>query len=958
MATILIVDDVPAHRTRLIELLSPCQHRLIEAANGAEGLASFERERPDLVITDVLMPVMDGYELVRRLRADSRTRTIPVLFYTAPYGVPEARAFAQESAVPAYVLTKPAAPEEVVDIIGRVLAGEPVSDVSENEDRDREYLRLLTYELSETGDELKGMNARLRALVNIGLQLSAERDTDRIIDHLCAAAHDLFGASYVTLGVLDPENGKLRRVASGGLTDVSWTAECDCAPGILGEVVTQRRAKRGVNAGGDPASLALPAEHPPVHAFLAAPIVSPRRVYGWICLVKNDDCEFSTLDEQLVMALAAQAGRIFEVEHEIAERRAAEAALRAERDRAQLYLDTADVVLLAQDADGRVTMINRAGCALLGWSESELLGLDWIESVVAPAERAAVRLELPGALAGRVSAAENTVVTRSGEERRIEWRNITPILNERGESVGVFSSGKDVTQRVDAVEALYTLQERGNFALESANVGVWDSDLVGGVLRWSTIMEAQYGLAPGAFAGRFEDFAARIHDDDRDAALGEIALATLHGGDFQTQHRIVRPDGEVRWVAGAGRIILDSNGTAVRAIGVSMDITDRRLLESQFQQAQKMEAMGRLAGGVAHDFNNVLTAILGYCDLVLNDLDEGDAHRKDVEEIRAAGLSAAALTRQLLAFSRKEIAVPTLIDLNETVARVCPMIEQLIGEDVNVLLDLQPGISPVRADRTQIEQVLVNLCVNSRDAMPAGGTITIGTARIDFDEPDTRTQSTIARGTYAALTVSDTGAGMSSDVLAHAFEPFYTTKESGRGTGLGLSTVHGIAVQNGGGVQVDSMPGVGTSITVYLPRVDGARIAAEEPVGPTAEEATSHTVLVVEDDESVRDLTRRLLRRKGYTVMVAANAEEAMRIVEETPSIDVMLTDVVMPGLSGPELTQQVLEKRPDLRVIFMSGYTDDAIVHHRAFDQGIAFLPKPFTWKTLTEKVHDVLVA
>ena len=957
MASIVIVDDVPAHRALLIGMLSEQQHRVIEASNGAEALAAIASDPPDLVITDVLMPVMDGYELVRHLRADAGTRDIPVLFYSAPYGVREARAFARESGVP-YVLTKPPTPDEVIGIVNRILAGESDLEPAELEEDDREYLNLLTYAVSETDEELRLANRRLRALINIGLDVTGERDPAKLIEQLCTASHDLFGASYVTMGFISPDDGSLISVSNCGLPEASWSAECDCAPGILGEVVAARRVRRGTNPGGAPAALGLPTGHPPIHAYVAAPIGSRRGVYGWICLVKNDDAEFSDLDEQLVMALAAQAGRVLGIDHEIAERRAAEAALRAERDRGQLYLDTADVVLLALDAQGRVIMINRAGCDLLGWTESELLGRDWIESIVPASERDVVRQNVARALAGRLASAENGIVARSGDVRRIEWRNVTPLRGDDGECIGVFCSGTDVTQRNEAAEELRTLQERKGFALESANIGVWDSDVLTGELRWSEITEAQYGLAPGTFPGTFEAFAARIHADDRDAVLAEIALNMTHGGDFQVAHRIVRPDGEVRWINGAGRVILDAGGQPVRAIGVSMDVTERTLLEAQFQQAQKMEAVGRLAGGVAHDFNNVLTAILGYCDLLLTDLEKADTHRADVEEIKAAGMSAAALTRQLLAFSRKEIAVPTMVDLNEVVAGMSPMVKQLIGEDVEIVMELEAGLSPVRADRSQIEQVLLNLCVNSRDAMPEGGTIAIVTTGIEFDEASTRTQSTIARGAYAALTVSDTGSGMTTEVQSHMFEPFYTTKEAGRGTGLGLSTVHGIALQSGGGVQVESKPGSGTSITVYLPRVDGVHVPARAPIDVQAVDQASHTILVVEDAESVRDLTRRLLRRSGYNVLVAADAEAAMQLIDEDPSIDVLLTDVVMPGTSGPGLMRRALDKRPDLRVIFMSGYTDDAIVHRGAFENDIAFLPKPFTSETLNRKVQDVLAA
>ncbi|MEO8679973.1 MAG: ATP-binding protein [Vicinamibacterales bacterium] len=463
-------------------------------------------------------------------------------------------------------------------------------------------------------------------------------------------------------------------------------------------------------------------------------------------------------------------------------------------------------------------------------------------------------------------------------------------------------------------------------------------------------------MAPGTFDGTFERFVERIHPDDRASVVETIGKATASGAGFSMVHRTVWPDGKVRWLSGAGRVLLDEGGTPVRGVGISQDITERRMLEAKYQQAQKMEAIGRLAAGVAHDFNNLLTVILGYCELLLDNLDPADARHEDITAIQNAGGLAAGLTRQLLAFSRKEIIEPTLLDLNVMVVDIRVLIERLIGEDVKVVLGVERQLGRVLCDRGQIEQLVLTLAVNARDAMPNGGTLTIETANVEFDSDRTTTHEAVKAGRYVMLTVTDTGTGMTPEVQARLFEPFFTTKGIGKGTGLGLATVHGIVSRCGGSLNVESKVGQGTAFTVYLPRADAAAVVVAPPVPVAPPHAASVTVLVVEDAEELRELTRRLLERQGYKVLVAANADAAIEQSERNPDIDLLLTDVVMPGDSGPELVKRLMAQRPALKVLYMSGYTDDAIVHHGILAPGIAFLHKPFTSETLGRKIRDVL--
>lgn len=377
--------------------------------------------------------------------------------------------------------------------------------------------------------------------------------------------------------------------------------------------------------------------------------------------------------------------------------------------------------------------------------------------------------------------------------------------------------------------------------------------------------------------------------------------------------------------------------------------------EQQLLQSQKMEAVGQLAGGVAHDFNNLLTAITGYSELALRKIEEGDPLRRNLEEIRKAGTRAASLTRQLLAFSRRQMLQAKILDLNSVVADLDHMLRRLIGEDIDFVTVLKPSIGQIKADPGQIEQVLVNLVVNARDAMPRGGKLIVETAHKYLDETYAGKHQSVASGHYVMLAVTDTGLGMDADTQKRIFEPFFTTKAMGKGTGLGLSTVYGIVKQSGGCIWVYSEPGQGTTFKIYLPRVDEVvEVVAESP---GAEGHGTETVLLVEDEEMVRELAREILQSSGYDVLAAANGEEAQRICQECPrKIDLMITDVVMPQMSGRELAERIGLLRPDTKVLYMSGYTDDAIVRHGVLDDNMFFLQKPFTPDALTGKVREVL--
>jgi len=487
-----------------------------------------------------------------------------------------------------------------------------------------------------------------------------------------------------------------------------------------------------------------------------------------------------------------------------------------------------------------------------------------------------------------------------------------------------------------------------------------------GYLDWSLDcfddkIEKITGYPKEDFNSRRVTFLDLVFPEDIQQARKRFAEARQTDRFCINEYRIRKKTGEVRWIQVRNRIIVDPEGQPDYISGVFYDVTDRKLLEDQLAQAQKMEAVGLLAGGIAHDFNNLLSAIMGYSEIMMLDLRSDDPGYQCADEIMKAADHGASLTSKLLAFSRKQILQPRVIDFNGIVSDMDKMLRRLIGEDIDLVTHCAAKLDLVKADPVQIEQILMNLAVNARDAMPQGGKLTIETANAYLDEAYTQSHAEVSPGPYVMLAVTDNGAGMDAEKLSHIFEPFFTTKESGKGTGLGLATVYGIVKQSGGHIWVYSEPGQGTTFKVYFPRAEEeATLAAlwpdREPLEPIR---GKETILLVEDDTALKGLIAKALRKYGYNVWDAANGDEALIICEkEKGPIHLLLTDVVMPQMGGRELAEHLAPLRPEIKVLYMSGYTTNAVVHHGVLDAGINFIQKPVKILSLIRKVREVLEA
>ncbi len=830
MATILIVDDRESNRELLTTLLGYRDHHTVEAKDGLEGLERAREVRPDLVITDILMPTMDGYEFTRRLRADPAGAAVPVIFYSAHYLMQEAHALAAKCGVE-YVLAKPAEPEEVLRVVDAALGLTPAAvPAPPLEEFDREHIRVLTDKLSQQAGEVGNLSARLEALIDVGHELNVAQDPSVLVERYCQAAKEVIGAVCSAVCITDESGQAARRYCSGGVEPADPRSPCPSCGlgGPVSDVLKNTAAQRGRNCPHQE----LPGCQPEIgslDSYLVVPILTRNRTYGWLGLGnKLGGAEFGPDDERLLSTLAAQLAvgyensRLFEelrqraeeLEHEVVERRQA-----AEKYR--MVLEQASDGIAIADERGDYLEVNPRLLEMLGYTREEFLG-----------------------------------------------RNMQDLIPS-----------------------------------EDRTLVPWSIDQVRGkVFR----KELRFLRRDGTFLEV------------------EVSMSGLEDGRIQA---IVR------------------------------DVAERKRLEIQLRQSQKLEAVGRLAGGVAHDFNNLLTVILGHSDMVLSAMDPHDKRRRDIEDVRDAGARAAVLTNQLLAFSRKQVLQPKIIDASKAVSSLTKMLGRLISSNIELVTRSEGEIWPTKVDPGQLDQVILNLVLNARDAMPLGGKLLLETANERIEGQQLMDHPEVPPGDYVMLAVSDTGSGMDAETRSHLFEPFFTTKAQGKGTGLGLSTVYGIVRQSGGYIWVYSEPDRGTIVKVYLPRAAGQTETSKPRNEYQPLPLGSETVLLAEDDERVRRLTASVLGQLGYTVLEAVDGEDALEVARQHQGeIHLLFTDMVMPKKCGHEVADEIRRERPGIQVLFSSGYTGDIITQQGALDPTIPFLQKPFTPRTLAAKVREAL--
>ena len=709
---------------------------------------------------------------------------------------------------------------------------------------------------------------------------------------------------------------------------------------------------------GEEEELEVPPSSPGLRLLAQfSPLLIPAIVFPLVLSIAQEQFWWSVV--LVLVSFAAASGRLFVVQKQLLV-----SSRELERNLALLRgitEGTTDAVFV-KDLQGQYIMINSAGAQFLGRSVQDVIGKNDVE--------------LFNPAVGRTIMDRDRKVVQSGETQtyeefgtaagvtRLYLSTKGPFRDPGGQVVGLLGICRDITDRKRAEEEIRQSQQKLRTHLDHTPLAVIEWDLNFCVAGWNPSAERIFGYTREEAMGKHGHFIVPVSFRPQVDRVWQDLLHRGSAAESPAHARFGRNDN----VTKDGRLVscewyntplVDDAGRVLGVASLAQDVTERVLLEDSLRQSQKMEAIGRLAGGVAHDFNNLLTVILGYSQILADGVPAGQL-ADGVSQIKSAADKAAGITRQLLAFSRKQVLTPRVINLNDVMLNLDSLLRRLIGEDIEVLAAPAKGLGFVKADPGQIEQVIMNLALNSRDAMPQGGKLTLETSNEMLDDAHGREREPIVPGNYVMLAVSDNGEGMSSETLARIFEPFYTTKEIGKGTGLGLSMVYGIVKQSGGYIWVYSEPGHGTTFKIYLPRVDQqseTTIAAEK--SPSREQRGTETILLVEDDPQLRRLSSSVLSHCGYKVLVASTPEEGLSISKANhEDIRLLVTDVVMPRMNGRQLAEQIVKICPELRVLYISGYTNNAIVHYGVLDSGLWFLPKPFTLSALVAKVREVLDA
>jgi len=838
-AEILIVEDSPTQAEKLRHLLSEAGHRMSVARDGEQALAHLQDRRPTLVVTDVVMPRMDGYALCRAIKADDRLRDVPVVLLTSlasPHDVLNGLACGADN-----FIRKPYEEAYLLERVAHILAN---------------------LELRK-GEERPGLEVSFAGERHF---ITSERQ--QIVDFLVSSFEEA-----VQL------NGELTR--------------------SIRSVDAQYRMAEGLNRCTTPDAVATEA----LDRVLDLPDVRA----AWLLL--HDDGP-----ELRVARLRAAHG--------------------VEVDVAAIEADSLCRRRLAAAGPDGVAWLPECECtagphaSVPLWAGNRLVGV--MNLLAESLDEEALRML--GGVGNQVAAALERALLQEHLERRVQER--TAALTE------------EIAARRRAEEAMRALTA----IVESSDDGMVHQTPKGAIVTWNPGAERLYGYAAGEVIGRSIDILA---PPDQASEMRAVRLQVL-GGESVQGHETLRlaADGREVQVSLTLSPVRDASGAVAGIAESARDITAHKELERQVLQSQKMESVGRLAGGIAHDFNNLMTAVIGFSELLLARAEADDPSRPHLDEIKRSGERATALTQQLLAFGRRQMQRPEVLSLNDVVSELETMLQRLIGEDIHLRTVLTADLWPSKMDRSHLEQVVMNLALNARDAMPRGGKLTIETANRELSEEFARTHLGVEPGPYVLLAVSDTGVGMDEATRGRIFEPYFTTKEE-HGTGLGLATVFGIVKQSGGDVWVYSEPGHGATFKIYLPRTGERPAVAAQPAATTPK-GGSETVLVVEDEEGVRELIREILEQAGYAVIVAASPIEAVAAAGD--DIDLLITDMIMPGMTGREVADRMRAVRPELGVLYVSGYTGDAMMHRGLLDRDAELMVKPFSFGELLTRVRETL--
>lgn len=635
-------------------------------------------------------------------------------------------------------------------------------------------------------------------------------------------------------------------------------------------------------------------------------------------------------------------------------RKRAEEELRLSEERYRTLVEQASDIIYRADATGHFTFFNPAAIRTLELPFESIIQRHYLE-VIHPEQREAAQQFYFQQVNQRIPVTYYEFRLATKDDRPLWLAQNVQLIIKDGKFDGVQAVARNITDRKMAEIALREVQEHHEAMVNSVDGIVWEADARTFEFRFvSKMVERLMGYPVERWLDDPAFWGAHIHPDDREWVVNYCVSSMHHKKDYEMEYRMIAADGRIVWLRDLVTVVV-KNDEPVLLRGIMVDITERIQLQEQLLQAQKLEGVAQLAGGMAHEFNNVLMIILGRTQLVQATLEAADPMRRDLEVIYTAGTRAKTLIRQLLAFSRRQVLQPSVIDLNSIVNDTDEMLRRLIGEDIELFVSTDPRLGHAKADTMQIEQILVNLMLNARDAMPGGGKLVVETSNVELDESYCRLHHGVQPGLYVMVAVSDTGTGMDPEVQARVFEPFFTTKEPGKGSGLGLSVAYGIVNQSGGHISVSSEVGRGSTFRIYLPRVDEPVPVRPSSPGDIELLKGTETILLIEDEDGVRELMRNVLQSAGYTILAAARGEDAIQLSQQYGEIiHVVLSDMVMPGISGVEAASRLVSERPGIKVILMSGYVDH--VKQEDLPPNIPFLSKPFSNEEILTKLREVL--